>query len=205
MWPDVGVKSGPIISKSCSKSSQCSFCTSVRFFKISQKVANDLGFFCKNQELSKITQCGNTHHIYSLSLCLSLSSNAQFIYFLIPSLSPVWPYLVKFCHFPKHLKEFGNIFRAYLVFGTISKAIWQILFAFGLISIVVNIMKKYTCHLVTLSLSHHSTYYSNTQLPCIAIHRPTSGHFFFFHHKGKKSADSVPSFLRISPFLILKK
>ena len=40
----------------------------------------------------------------------------------------------------------------YVVFGTILKAIWEILFAYGLISIVLNSnkMKKYICHLVTL-------------------------------------------------------
>ena len=55
MWPDVGVKSSPIFSKSC----QCSYYIRVRFFKIAQKVANLLGFFCKRfccQELLKIAQ-----------------------------------------------------------------------------------------------------------------------------------------------------
>ena len=52
--------------------------------------------------------------------------------------------------------------RVYLVFGTILKALWQILFAFGLISIVVNnhIMKKYICDLVTLYLRYAEIMYS---------------------------------------------
>ena len=56
----------------------------------------------------------------------------------------MWPNWAKNRHFGKHLKWFGNIVRVYLVFGTILKDLWHILFAFGLISIVVtgHIMKN---------------------------------------------------------------
>ena len=48
VWPDVGIKSSPIFSKSCPKSTQCSFCIRVRFFEITQKVANHLASFACN-------------------------------------------------------------------------------------------------------------------------------------------------------------
>ena len=62
VWAD-GVKSSPIFSESCPKSSQYSFFIIVRFFEIAQKVINHLGFFCYKfccQDLSKIAQSGHT-------------------------------------------------------------------------------------------------------------------------------------------------
>ena len=70
VWPNVGVKSSPIVSKSspivsksCPKSGHCSFYKRVRFFNMVQIVANHLSFFCKKfccQELLKIAQSGHT-------------------------------------------------------------------------------------------------------------------------------------------------
>ena len=45
VWPDVGVKSSPKVSKSYPRSSRIIFYKRVRFFKIAQKVANNLGYF----------------------------------------------------------------------------------------------------------------------------------------------------------------
>ena len=48
VWPDVGVKSSPIFSKSCPKCSQCRFYIRVRFFKIAQRVAIILATFARD-------------------------------------------------------------------------------------------------------------------------------------------------------------
>ena len=45
MWPYVGVKSSPIVSKSCPKSTQSSFSVKMRFFKIAEKETYQLGNF----------------------------------------------------------------------------------------------------------------------------------------------------------------
>ena len=63
VWPDVGVKSSPNFSKSYPRSSHNSFYVRVRFFKIAQNDANNLGYFCEkfcHQKLSKIAQSGHT-------------------------------------------------------------------------------------------------------------------------------------------------
>ena len=63
VWPDVGEKVAQFFSKSCPKSSPCSFYIRVRFLRIAQKVANYWGFFCWIlccQELSKIAKSGHT-------------------------------------------------------------------------------------------------------------------------------------------------
>ena len=50
------------------------------------------------------------------------------------------------CHPPvrQNLNYLGNILRVFLVFGTILKVLWHLLYAFGLLSVVVNshMMKK---------------------------------------------------------------
>ena len=47
---------------------------------------------------------------------------------------------------------FGNILKVYLVFGNVVNPLWNILFSFGQIVIVVNgqILTKQSGHLVTL-------------------------------------------------------
>ena len=48
VWPDVGVKSCPNVTKSHSRSSQISFYIRVRFFKIAQRVAIILATFARD-------------------------------------------------------------------------------------------------------------------------------------------------------------
>ena len=63
VWPDVRVKSSPNVSKSYSRISYISFQIRVMFFKIAEKVANKLSYFCEkfcHEELSKIAQTGHT-------------------------------------------------------------------------------------------------------------------------------------------------
>ena len=63
VWPDVGVKRSPNVSKRYPRSCRSSLNIKVRFFKIAQKVDNNLGCiyskFC-HQELLKIDQSGHT-------------------------------------------------------------------------------------------------------------------------------------------------
>ena len=44
----------------------------------------------------------------------------RLVRFIHLKLQPVWPDLVKFHHFGKYLKIFGNIFKFYLVLGKVS-------------------------------------------------------------------------------------
>ena len=63
-----------------------------------------------------------------------LSYPLSFRYRLTPP-PPVWPDLTKFLHFGKIS---GNFSGVYLLFGTISNLLWQILYTFGQIFIDVN-------------------------------------------------------------------
>ena len=63
MRPDDWIQSCPNLSKSCPKSSHSSFYLKIASFKITWKVSNYFGYFCKKicrQELSKIAQSGHT-------------------------------------------------------------------------------------------------------------------------------------------------
>ena len=75
VWPDVGVKSSPNVSKSCPKSSSSSFYARVRIFKITQKVYNHLGYFCYKFVTEIFKKSPNlVTLLLSFSLSLSLST-----------------------------------------------------------------------------------------------------------------------------------
>ena len=62
-WPDAGIKSGPIFTKVAQKCSKSSFYIKREIFKIAQKVAHYLGYFCNRiclQDFSKVAQSGYT-------------------------------------------------------------------------------------------------------------------------------------------------
>ena len=48
VWPDIGIKSSPIFSKSSQKRAEVVFAWNVMFFKIAQIVTMHLGYFWKN-------------------------------------------------------------------------------------------------------------------------------------------------------------
>ena len=85
---------------------------------------------------------------FSRDKCCSCSC----CFFVQIYLGPVWPDLAKCRQFGQILNQFGYILRVYLVFGTILQVPCQLLYAFGLMFIVVNShkMKKQIWHLVTL-------------------------------------------------------
>ena len=64
LWPDAGMESGPILTKSCPKSGLSSFFSlKESFFIIAQKVGKHLGYFCykiRCQDRSKVAQSGLT-------------------------------------------------------------------------------------------------------------------------------------------------
>ena len=63
VWPDVGVKKLPNVSKSCRNNFHISFIHKLIYFKIARKTPIFLGYFCKQicwQELSKVAQSGHT-------------------------------------------------------------------------------------------------------------------------------------------------
>ena len=63
MWPDVRIKSCQIFPKSWPKSKHSSLTYNCSVFKIAQKVAKFLGYFCMkicHQDPSKIAQSGHT-------------------------------------------------------------------------------------------------------------------------------------------------
>ena len=79
VWPDVGVKSSPIFSKSCPKCSQCRFYIRVRFFKIATKKLSIIwasfgkSFVAKNFQKSPNLVTLPTTHKLSTHIPLSLS------------------------------------------------------------------------------------------------------------------------------------
>ena len=54
VWPDVGVKSRPNVSKNDQKSSHNSVYIRERFYKIAQKVGSLLGYFCQKKLSTRI-------------------------------------------------------------------------------------------------------------------------------------------------------
>ena len=71
-----------------------------------------------------------------LPICLT-NLKKSFVPFKIWFVS-VWPDLAKFHHFGKLLKDFGNIWRAYLVLATLWTHFGKIMYGIGQSFIVVN-------------------------------------------------------------------
>ena len=67
MWPDVGVKSIPNVSKSCQKSSHSNFNMLMRFFKIPQKVENNFATFFLNFVTKNLKKFQSGHTIFDRS------------------------------------------------------------------------------------------------------------------------------------------
>ena len=80
LWPDVGIKNGINVSKSCPKSSHGIFYLKLLLFNIAQKVTKHLEYFCKQiccQELEKFAQSGHNEFPACLSRSLVELLHAQ--------------------------------------------------------------------------------------------------------------------------------
>ena len=62
VWPDVGIKSSPNVSKSCAKYSHSSFFSKVKLSRIASNITNYLSTFVSRFLIKKFKNCPNWSH-----------------------------------------------------------------------------------------------------------------------------------------------